>query len=329
MEPRPPRPRSPHPFDASAAPASSGVGERLYPGSGDAAQPVNPEAYGAGLPEGPLLPRQQRRQRGALRGIAATIVLLVLVAVLGWLFRDAILGAITPPQTSPTPMPEVAAPATPTGEPALAELPNALATVTPTAAVATNTPHPSSTTVSAQANETPPPASDVSAQTRPLLAFLPTQEQVPAGLVLTAEAERSKAEVVDSLGGSDEAAQLLDDWGWSGNAFREFTGDEANAAPGAMTYLNVSVHRFADAASAANALTFFSDQVIFGQGLQEVDAPAVGEAARLLVGAPVAVLYVQDGPILYRFGASASGADSDPSQELVTLAQSVIPSGGG
>ena len=26
----------------------------------------------------------------------------------------------------------------------------------------------------------------------------------------------------DLSGGSDEAAQLLDDWGWSGNAFRDF-----------------------------------------------------------------------------------------------------------
>lgn len=328
MEPRPPRPRSPRPFDTSAPPASSGVGERLYPGPGDATQAVNPEAYSGGLAEGPLLPRQQRRQRGALRGVAATIVLLVLVAALGWLFRDAILGAINSPGPSPTSAPEVAGPATPTSEPALADLPNALATVTPTAVAATHTPRPASTTAPAPAGAAPTPAGDIPAQTQPLLAFLPTQAQVPAGLVLTSEAERSKAEVVDSLGGSDEAAQLLDGWGWSGNAFREFAADEANAAPGAMTYLNVSVHRFADAESAANALTFFSDQVIYGQGLLEVDAPTVGEAARLLVGAPVAVLYVQNGPILYRFGASSAGADSDPSQELVALAQSIVPGGG-
>ena len=31
---------------------------------------------------------------------------------------------------------------------------------------------------------------------------------------------------------------------------------------------------------------FFSDQVILGQGLQEVEAPAIGETARMLVGAP-------------------------------------------
>src|SRR6185312_17116173 len=102
------------------------------------------------------------------------------------------------------------------------------------------------------------------------------------------------------------AAQLLDDWGWSGNAFREFTAGEADVAPGATNFLNVSVHRFADAESAANSLVFFADQVIFGQGLQEVEPPAIGETARLLVGPPVAVLYVQDGPILYRLGGSSS-----------------------
>ena len=74
------------------------------------------------------------------------------------------------------------------------------------------------------------------------------------------------------------------------------------------TFLNVSVHRFADAESAANAMVFFSDYVISSQGLEEVEPPAIGESARLLKGAPdgvpLSVLYAQQGPIMYRIGGS-------------------------
>ena len=152
---------------------------------------------------------------------------------------------------------------------------------------------------------------------------------MPAGLVLVDEAERSKEEVIDALGGTEEAAQLLDDWGWSGNAFRDFIADETRRPPGGTTFLNVSVHRFADAESAANAMVFFSDQVIFGQGLQEVEPPAIGESARLLVGAPdgvpLSVLYAQEGPIMYRIGGSTASADGDPTADVLTVAGEIIP----
>jgi hypothetical protein len=163
-----------------------------------------------------------------------------------------------------------------------------------------------------------------------LLDFLPTQEQVPDGLVLADEAERSKQDVAAALGGTDEATQLLDDWGWSGNAFRDFVlPQDAEPGPGGTTFLNVSVHRFADAESAANALVFFSDQVVISQGLEDVEAPAIGESARLLVGAPdgvpLTILYVQDGPIMYRMGGSSANTDSDPTGDVLAVAQAIIP----
>jgi hypothetical protein len=300
--------------------------------------------------EPPLLPRQQRRQRNALRGVGITVLVIGLLAAAGWFFRDTIQGFISPTPPAPTIVAETtgndggaAAPAlaSPAAgvvelEPAIDEgdestgLPNALATVTPTAA-ATARPEPTAVPDDEviTAEETSEPDRDISAQTQPLLAFLPTQEQVPAGLVLADEAERSKADVVASLGGSDEASQLLDDWGWSGNAFREYIAAEDAVAPGGTTYLNVSVHRFADAESAANALVFFSDQVVLQQGLQEVEAPAIGETARLLFGSPdgvpLAVLYAQEGPIMYRIGGSTNAAESDPSAEVLAVANAIIP----
>lgn len=332
MEPRPPRPRSSHPFETPGSPETAGIGERLYPTPGEPAYYPGAEAYAPGAPvTSPLLPRRQRRQRRTLRGIAVAVVLIAVVAAMGWVFRDAVQGLI--PSAAPSPAAEalVTAPGTPTAAPESAALPNALATVTPTAE-----PRPTATpeqeespALAADATEPAERDRDISAQTQPLLDLLPTQDQVPAGLVLVDEAERSKEEVIAALGGTEEAAQLLDDWGWSGNAFRDFIADDTAVPPGGTTFLNVSVHRFADAESAANAMVFFSDQVVFGQGLQEVEPPAIGESARLLKGAPdgvpLTVLYAQQGPIMYRIGGSTKSPDSDPTADVLTVAGEIIP----
>lgn len=306
------------------------------------------DAYAPGMAgEEPLLPRQQRRQRSALRGVLGTLAVVALVAALAWYFREPLQNVISPAAPTPTVVAQIVssgeepvAPVVATPQvlddagPESAALPNALATVTPTPVRATATAAPDGASEEAAGpEETLLPAEpdrDISAQTLPLLDFLPSQEQVPAGLVLADEAERSKQDVAAALGGTDEAFQLLDDWGWSGNAFRDFVlPQDAEPGPGGTTFLNVSVHRFADAASAANALIYFSDQVVISQGLQDVEAPVVGESARLLVGAPdgvpLTIFYVQDGPIMYRMGGSSANADSDPTADVLAVAQAIIP----
>jgi hypothetical protein len=257
-------------------------------------------------------------------------VLIAAVAALGWVFRDAVQGLFAPPAPTPAAEALVNAPGTPTAAPESAALPNALATVTPTAeprSTATREPEDEAPAAAVEATEPAEPDRDISAQTLPLLELLPSQEQVPAGLMLVDEAERSKEEVIAALGGTEEAAQLLDDWGWSGNAFRDFIAAE-DAPPGGTTFLNVSVHRFADPESAANAMIFFSDQVVFGQGLEEVEPPAIGESARLLRGAPdgvpLAVLYAQQGPIMYRIGGSTESPEGDPTADVLTVAGEII-----
>src|SRR5215208_6191060 len=333
MEPRPPRPRSSQPFETPGSPDTAGIGERLYPAPGEPAYFQGTETHAPGAPvTSPLLPRRQRRQRRTLRGIAVAVVLIAAVAVMGWVFRDAVQGLI--PSAAPSPAAEalVTAPGTPTAAPESAALPNALATVTPTAeprSVATEEPEEESPSGAAEATEPAEPDRDISPQTQPLLDLLPGQDQVPAGLIQVDEAERSKEEVIAALGGTEEAGQLLDDWGWSGNAFRDFIADDTTDSPGETTFLNVSVHRFADPESAANAMVFFSDQVILVQGLEEVEAPAIGESARLLKGAPdgvpLTVLYAQQGPIMYRIGGSTETPDGDPTADVLTVAGEIIP----
>jgi hypothetical protein len=261
------------------------------------------------------------------------LVLIAAVVAMGWVFRDAVRGLIVPPAPTPAAEALVTAPGTPAVAPESAALPNALATVTPTAeprSTATGESEEEAPAPAVDATEPAEPDRDISVETMPLLELLPTQEQVPAGLVQVDEAERSKEEVTAALGGTEEAAQLLDDWGWSGNAFRDFiASDETAVPPGGTTFLNVSVHRFADPESAANALIVFSDKVIVDQGLQEVEPPAVGESARLLQGAPdgvpLSILYAQQGPIMYRIGGSTNSPDSDPTADVLTVAGEIIP----
>jgi hypothetical protein len=271
-----------------------------------------------------------------LRGVAVAVVAIGALLAVGWFFRDAVRGFVDPPAATPTVAAQAAAPGTPTPAAESAALPNALATVTPTPATdvsATSTPAPDEGSVAQEASsegEAAPsePDRDISSETLPLLDLLPTQAQMPPGLILADEAERSQVEVVSSLGGTEEASQLLDEWGWSGNAFRDFIADpEAPPATG-TTFLNASVHRFADAPSANDAMVVFSDFVIFNQGLERVDAPAIGDDAVLLVGAPdgipLAVLYAQDGPILYRIGGSSGAAGADPTSDVLAVAGEIV-----
>jgi hypothetical protein len=339
MEPRPPQPRSSHPFEPPASPETAGIGERLYPTPGEPAYYPGAEAYPPGAAaEPPLLPRRQRRQRGALRGIAVAVLTIGALLAVGWYFRDGVRGFVDPPAPTPTVAAQVAAPGTPAPAAESAALPNALATVTPTqVSEVSATATPGSDDESNVAQESgagsedtsAEPDRDISSETLPLLDLLPTQAEMPPGLVLADEAERSQAEVVASLGGTEEASQLLDEWGWSGNAFRDFIADAEAPPPTGTTFLNASVHRFADAQAANNAMVVFSDYVIFTQGLQNVDAPAIGDDAVLLVGAPdgipLAVLYAQEGPILYRIGGSSGSAEADPTSDVLAVAGVIIP----
>ena len=341
MEPRPPRPRS-----AAGQPGSPYApgGRPPLPGS----EPYAATAGGAVNPADlDLVSRGERRRRGALRALG-TLVLLAAIAGGLWWFRDRLplpSVTITPPQqaagvtpSAPTttadaalPNPPTAVAAEPTSRPAVASV---LATATatpkpPPKPTAAPTAPPAAaaqpTAAPGTATEAAGPAADVR-----LIDLLPSAAAMPNGLVQSTEGERSKSEVVESLGGSAEASQLLDDWGWQGNAYREFIAPEGAGLPdGATDYINVSVHRFASPEAADNALTYFSDQVVAAQGMTDVSpVPQVGDAARALQGSPdglpLVVLYVRDGSTLWRIGGSANSAAGDPAADVVAVAQAVV-----
>lgn len=160
-----------------------------------------------------------------------------------------------------------------------------------------------------------------------LTALLPDVAAAPAGLDTPTDTQRDLATVVGALGGGRLAETNLTTWGWTGNVERSFNAsDPAVIEAGATAFLSVSVHGFATPQAASEALPFFSDILVEG-GYQELDAPQLGDSARLLQiqnedGTTNIALYVQDGTVLYRVGASSTGGD--PTTDAVNVMTTIL-----
>jgi hypothetical protein len=155
-------------------------------------------------------------------------------------------------------------------------------------------------------------------------AFLPDPSVLDGDWVVTDAGERTKAEVADAIGPNGD--ELLTSWRWRDNFYEDLNRNDAADAPGDASFINVSVHRFANADGASEALTALSDIVVNVQGLQEVETPAIGEQARGLAGpgegVNLYVLYVQDGKYLVRLGGSS--ATGDPAAMVNALAEQIL-----
>jgi hypothetical protein len=212
-------------------------------------------------------------------------------------------------------------------------------TATTGAAAPTPTPGAEPTTAATEANvdgastsgedATTPESDGSSSTTDPsgsAQAFLPDASAVDGDWAVTDEGERTKAEVAEAIGADGE--ELLTSWRWRENFYRDLTRIDPDSFPDETTYINISVHRFANADGASEALTALSDIVVSAQGLQDVDTPAIGDQARGLSGpgdgVNLYVLYVQDGKFLIRIGGSS--ATGDPADTVNALAQTIVDS---
>ena len=164
-----------------------------------------------------------------------------------------------------------------------------------------------------------------------LQAMLPDAGVIPAELDATQDSNLDLPTVVDALGGSRTAEQNLERWGWSGNVGRSYSAsDPTLLAAGELDFFSVSIHGFADDASAAEALTYFSDVLVSIDGTyQDMDTGPIGDMARLLVstdesGGQNVALYIQQGNVLYRIGGH-SPAGGDGPGDVRTLAQAILP----
>jgi hypothetical protein len=267
-----------------------------------------------------LAPPGQRRKRQLIAGAigALSVLLIGAVLVFGWVLLDDDSNTDDPGND------RVAAATEPGEAPAgnAAGTPSATTEGQPTVAVTTAA---EPTQAPAAAQPTAPPAAPADAAA--LAELLPGAESLPAGFDAGTDSQRDLAGVVEALGGSRSAQQALETWGWTGNVERTFNvADPAAVAPGSPTIVTVSLHGFKDAPSAAESLPFYSD-ILANNGYEDVEPPALGETARLLMqpqedGGVVVALYVQQGPVLYRIGGYAPGGD--PTPVVVDLASAML-----
>lgn len=333
MEPRPQKPRQPQggrPGQAGegAPPQPPQQGYTPLPGQ----EPQGyPQGYDPGAFVAPprtdydyspldLAPPGQRRRRQVIAGAigALAVVLLGALIVFGWMLLRGEDGG-----DSGT---NIAAVAT---EPANAEnaAGGASNAATPTPETAP-TQAPQQPTQPVSPTPTPPPAGPaVDTSEAGLTQLLPDPALAPAGFDSGTDSTNDFAAVVAAIGGNRQAEQNLTDWGWTANVSRAFN----NTAPsdGSTDALLASLHGFKDAPSAAAALTFYADYLA-STGASDVDPPALGDGARMLTSTDEAgnvsvSLYVQQGPVLYRFWGVAS-AGGDPTQAVIDFATQTLGS---
>jgi hypothetical protein len=156
--------------------------------------------------------------------------------------------------------------------------------------------------------------------------LLPTADQVTTGLELAEEGARSREAIVNSFSDPDAAALQFDDWGWQAHAYRTFAAPAGSVAPESTYYIDVSVHQFASAEGAAQALPYYAADRAEQLGLQVVAVDPIGDSSTAIAGTlengNETTVYVQSGGMLIRLtGWSATG---DPTLDVIGVMQAIL-----
>ena len=113
--------------------------------------------------------------------------------------------------------------------------------------------------------------------------------------------------------------------GWQGGVYRQFTG---KPPAGRVGWVDISVHRFPDAESAAEAVAYFAASRAQSMDLQPVPAPTIGESSAALAGPAVNgteySLYLSQGSMLYAVTGVAPDSGSDPRADVETIATALM-----
>lgn len=168
---------------------------------------------------------------------------------------------------------------------------------------------------------TPAPAPDS------IASLLPTEAEVPEGLVVTQDGERTLDDVLSGFPARDEAAAHFEEWGWQGNVVRAFHVEGTPDDPEGVDGIYVSIHRFGSPGSAAEALDFIVDVHEFQDTkVTEQGHDTLGDASRVLWGeqsyGSEVTLYVQQGDVVIRL--SANSPEGDPSQVAWDLIDTIL-----
>jgi hypothetical protein len=130
--------------------------------------------------------------------------------------------------------------------------------------------------------------------------------------------------LVERFPGVPDAAARLQTLGWQVSAYRQFGCD--GPPPGTVGWVDMSVHQFQDAASAAAAVPFFASSRSLGSDLVPAAAPDVGDNTVALTGrasnGTEYTLYTSTGPLLFRVtGVAPAG---DPAHDVEQVMRSLL-----
>ena len=129
--------------------------------------------------------------------------------------------------------------------------------------------------------------------------------------------------VAERLATGEDVAGSLDDLGWAGGSYRQFACD---AEPGHAGWIDLSVHRFSDAASAAAAVSLFAETRARGMDLDLLPVPltTLGDGDAALAGPAVNgteyTRYVSRGAVLFAVTGVAPAGDPRPDVEQIVVA---------
>lgn len=183
-----------------------------------------------------------------------------------------------------------------------------------------------STSSVAQTDATPPGSPAASPIAIGDIVLL-TEDQVPTGLVMIEDRDRTLDEVTANFSDPAAAREQFVAWGWQRNSIRAFHVPEGTALdPTKIDGIYISVHAFGSPEAAADALTYSFDVQAAGNNLEEIDIEPMGDASRALYGrmpyGNEVTLYVQRGDVLIRL--SASSPQGDPRAEALELMRTIL-----
>ncbi|MBA2598199.1 MAG: hypothetical protein H0V00_16375, partial [Chloroflexia bacterium] len=135
--------------------------------------------------------------------------------------------------------------------------------------------------------------------------------------------------VAERLATGPDLAAALEELGWAGGAFRQFTCDPPAGRAG---WIDLSVHRFRDPAAAAEAVSMFADTRARGMDLQPVKVIPLGANDAALAGPAVNgaeyTRYVSSGPLLFAITGVAPVGDPRSDVEQIAAALVALPGQG-
>jgi hypothetical protein len=158
-----------------------------------------------------------------------------------------------------------------------------------------------------------------------LTQLLPTVSEVPPGLVITEDIERSLAQVVANYNNPAEAERLFTTWGWTENVARTFSlANGVNPLPGATVSVYVSLHRFASGVAGTEALNYSFEDQATTPGTFEIESRLLGDYTRALSSGDgnEVTIYAQRGRVLLRL--TVTMFEGSPMGHAAAIADAIL-----